>query len=170
MSDSLQFHCATCGELHAGTPAFHFAAPTQASAIPVEERRVRVELSEDDCIIDGEHFFLKGLLEIPIQGAGQPFTWGVWVSVSEKSYLRFAELFEDPLRETGEWFFGWLCSSIPGYPDTHLLKTNLHVREFPIRPFVELEPTDDPIAIDQRNGISRDRAVHMAESLLHPPA
>ena len=167
-STSLQFTCVACGEIHDGIPAWHFAAPVQALAIPKEDRRNRVELTEDDCVIDGDQFYLKGLLEIPIQDTSQPFTWGVWVSVSEESYVRFSELFDDPLRESGEWFFGWLCSSVPGYPDTQLLKTNLRVREYPMRPLIELEPTDHPLAIDQREGINRDRAVGMAQSLLHP--
>ena len=138
-------------------------------AIPETERDARVALSADDCVIDNREFYLKGLIELPVAGAAEPFVWGVWLSVSEESYARFAELFSDPGRRAGEAFFGWLCNSVPGYPETQLLKTQLHVREYPMRPWVELEPTDHPLAIDQRQGLSRDRAIEMAERLLHPP-
>jgi hypothetical protein len=153
-----------------GLPAWHFPAPIQALGVPREVRRVRVALTEDDCVIDGREFYRKGLLEIPVHGTGERFTWGVWLSVSKESYARFGELFGEPTRPAGESFFGWLCNALPGYPDTQLLKTYLHVREYPARPWVELEPTDHPLAIDQREGLSPERAIALAERLLHPPA
>ena len=165
--DSLEFHCRCCGDVHRGLPAWHFQAPVQALAIPEEERRSRVELTEDDCVIDAKEFYLKGLLELPVVGTGERFVWGVWLSVSEESYLRFTELFQDVGREAGEAFFGWLCNSLPGYPETQLLKTYLHVREYPMRPWVALEPTSHPLAVDQREGLTRDRAVAMTERMLH---
>jgi hypothetical protein len=169
MTASLEYRCRTCDEIHHGLPAWHFGAPVQALAIPQEERAARVDLTADDCVIDGREFYLKGLLELSVHGLAQPFVWGVWLSVSEESYERFAELFEDQQRQAGESFFGWLCNSVPGYPETQLLKTYLHVREYPMRPLVELEPTDHPLAVDQREGLTQERAIAMAEQLLHPP-
>ena len=170
MIASLEYGCRTCGQSHRGLPAWHFAAPVQALAVPRPERAKRVELTEDDCVIDAREFYVKGLLEIPVHGVQEPFVWGVWLSLSEESYLRFAESFDDPKRSAGESFFGWLCNSVPDYPETQLLKTYVHVREYPMRPWVELEPTDHPLAVDQREGITRDQAIAMAERLLHPPA
>ena len=46
----------------------------------------------------------------------------------------------------------------------------LHVREYPMRPWVELEPTDHPLAVVQREGMSRVDAIALAERLLHPGA
>jgi hypothetical protein len=163
----LEFKCPICGETHRELPAWHFEAPLQALVIPRAEWAARVDLTEDDCIIDGKAFFLKGLLELPVQSSGQRFVWGIWLSVNQESYDRFAELFPDVERESGESFFGWLCNSLPGYPDTQLLKSYLHVREYPMRPWVELEPTEHPLAVDQREGVSVERALAMASDLLH---
>ena len=71
-------------------------------------------------------------------------------------------------READESFFGWLCSAVPGYPDTQQLKTMVRVRPWPTRPFVELEPTGHPLAIEQREGISVARAREIAERIMHP--
>ena len=169
MTASLEYRCRTCNEIHTGVPAWHFDAPVQALAIPQEERVTRVALTADDCVIDGREFYLKGLLELPVHGITQPFVWGVWLSVSEESHGRFVALFQDENRRAGESFFGWLCNSLPGYPETQLLKTRLHVREYPMRPWVELEPTDHPLAVDQREGLSQQRAIAIAEALRHPP-
>ena len=166
---SLEFTCPTCAEIHRGIPAWHFGAPIQVSAIPEVERAARVDLTEDGCVIDEKEFYLKGLLELPITGSVDRFVWGVWLSVSSESWERFAALFSDVKRPAGEQFFGWLCNELPSYPSTQLLKTMLHIREYPMRPWVELEPTDHPLAVDQRDGMSPERAIELAHTLLHRP-
>ena len=168
MEDRLTFECRRCGDTHVGLPAWHFDAPAQAAAVPMEERARRVDLTEDGCVIDGEQFFVKGLLEIPVHGVREPFVWGVWLSLSESSFERYVALFHDGRRSAGTGFFGWLCNSVPHHPETQLLKTMLHVRAHPLRPWVELEPTDHPLAVAQREGLSRTAAVALAERLLHP--
>ena len=65
-------------------------------------------------------------------------------------------LFEEP-------YFGWLSTSIPGYPDTLNLKTHVHTRAIGIRPFIELEPTNHPLAIEQREGITLQRVEGIKE-------
>lgn len=170
MASELSFRCRACGELHVGLPAFHFAGPAQLGAVPPEEFDARVDLTDDGCTLDlyGRHHFARGQLEVPIHGTDDQLTWSVWVSLSENSFARYVELFEDERREAGASFFGWLCNALPEYPDTMFLKTRLHVRPYPLRPSVELEPTDHPLAIEQREGIGRARAIAMAERLLHP--
>lgn len=171
-TEPLQYRCRSCGETHVGLPAWHFDTPIQVLGIPPAERERDVELTSDGCVIDapdGRWFFVKGLLEIPVQGVEQPFTWGVWVSLSEESFARYVELYNDRDRQAGEAFFGWLCNRLPDYPETQELKTRLHVRAYPLRPTVELEPIEHPLAVDQREGIARERAIQLAERLLHSP-
>ena len=173
---ALTFRCRTCGEMHDAPPAWHFDAPVQVLAIPAGERDARVDLTADWCVIedaaapDGRWFFAKGLLEIPVHGADAPFTWGVWLSLSRQSFDRYGELFDRADRAAGESFFGWLCNAVPGYPDTRLLKARLHVRPHPMRPWVELEPTEHPLAVAQRSGMGADAAAAAAERLVHPDA
>ena len=173
MTEALEYCCRWCGAVHRGLSAWHFDEPLGVPAVPPDERARRVDLTSDGCVIthdDGEptEFYVKGLLEVPVRGATEPFVWGVWLSLSEESFARYVELHEDERRAPGETFFGWLANRVPGYPDTSLLKTMVHVRAYPLRPWVELEPTDHPLAVEQREGISRERAVEIAERLLHP--
>jgi hypothetical protein len=37
------------------------------------------------------------------------------------------------------------------------LKTAVHLRDDGVRPYIELEPTDHPLAVEQREGISVER-------------
>ena len=162
------YYCATCGEYHPGLPLNYSAeAPYQWFEIPPEEREVRAELTADQCIIDGRHFFMRGELEIPIIDYPKPFVWGVWVSLSEENFWRATDLWEQEGRENEPPCFGWLCTALPGYPDTLGLKTMVHSRPVGIRPFVELEPTDHPLAVEQGDGITMARIREMAETVLH---
>jgi hypothetical protein len=142
-------------------------APIHYYGIPDYQRAERAELSSDQCVIDGKHYFVRGCLDIPIHGSSDVFNWGVWVSLSERSFHRMSELWETSGRESEPPYFGWLCTRLPIYPDTTNLKTHVHTRRLGERPFIELEPTDHPVAVEQRSGISPARAKEMAEILLH---
>lgn len=73
-----------------------------------------------------------------------------------------------PGREDEKPYFGWLTTELPFYsPGTTNLKTNAHTRPVGQRPFIELEPTDHPLAVEQRTGITLDRVREIAETVLH---
>lgn len=91
--------------------------------------------------------------------------WGVWVSLSQKSFERYRDTYDQPV-ETDE-YFGWFCNRLPFYPDTVSLKTLVHPRTGGIRPYLSLEPTDHPLSVDFINGISYQRAQEIAEHAMH---
>jgi hypothetical protein len=164
----MPFECRTCGETHDGPPpAVGFPVPDPLLAVPEEDRARRALLSSDQCVIDDEHYFVLGCLEIPVQGGTDPFVWMVWTSLSRASFRRASDLWTTEGRESEPPYFGWLSSRIPGYPDTTNLKCLVHTRPVGERPFVELEPTDHPLAVDQRRGIPRDRLNALVERALH---
>src|SRR5437867_7313493 len=167
-SEPFRFECATCGSVHEGIPSFGWEYPAQYLAIPEAERAKRATLSDDACVIDDEWFFVRGCLEIPVHGYHEPLSYGVWLSLSRASFARYAQMFDEVGRASGAKFFGWLCTAIPGYPDTQLLKTMVQVRAWPTRPYVELERTDHPLAIEQRDGVSPWRVPRLVERTMHP--
>ncbi|MEV8535823.1 DUF2199 domain-containing protein [Streptomyces sp. NPDC051211] len=125
-------------------------------------------LSSDQCVIRAQHYFVKGLIEIPVIDSDEVFSWGVWVSLSRENFSRAADLWESPSRESENPYFGWLTTDLPVYPATTLnLKTYVHTRPVGERPFVELEPTDHPLAVEQRTGISLDRVREVGAAVLH---
>ncbi|KOG54884.1 hypothetical protein ADK75_13195 [Streptomyces virginiae] len=126
-------------------------------------------LSSDQCVIRARFYFFKGLVEIPVIGSDERFSWGVWVSLSRENFSQAAGLWDTPGREYEEPYFGRLSTDLLAYSPTTLnLKTNLHTRPLGERPFVELEPTDHPLAVEQRTGITRDRVREIAAAVLHP--
>ncbi|WP_436771204.1 DUF2199 domain-containing protein [Yinghuangia sp. YIM S09857] len=126
-------------------------------------------LSSDQCVIQAQHFFVKGLIEIPVVDSDDVFSWGVWVSLSRANFGLSADLWDTPGRESEDPYFGWLCTELPLYsPSTTNLKTHVHTRPIGQRPYIELEPTDHPLAVEQRTGITRQRVREIAEAVMHP--
>ena len=123
-------------------------------------------LNRDQCIVRDEHFFVCGSLEIPVLDDDAPFVWSVWVSLSPANFERTSRLWEDPRRVREQPCFGWFCNRLPGYPDTINRKTRVTTRDAGLRPLIELEPTDHPLAVERRQGITSRRVIEIAE-LLH---
>jgi hypothetical protein len=119
-------------------------------------------LTDDLCVIDDEHFFVRCVLELPLLGAaGQHFGLGVWSSLSREKFDRYVETFEDDDQGKLGPMFGWLSNTLKGYPETLSLKCYVQPRNGRRRPLIELEQTDHPLAIDQRDGLSFDRLLEI---------
>lgn len=162
------YKCRCCGEYHHDLPLrYGSQAPVYYFAISEEERSERCLLSPDQCIIDKQYFFIVGNLEIPVIGSNEKFSWDVWVSLSQVNFERVSELWEQLGRESEPPYFGWLSTRLPGYPNTVNLKTLVHTRQVDLRPYIELEASDHPLAIEQWEGITWDRVQEIAESVLH---
>jgi hypothetical protein len=167
MAAIFSFKCSSCGKIHEGSPSIGFRAPD-----PYLEQTKQIQdagtLSSDLCRYkdeDGEHFFVRACLEIPIHGVSDPFLWGIWVSLSKKNYDRYVETYDAP--DTSDDYFGWLCNYLPYYEKTYALKTQVRPRADGHRPYVVLEKTDHRLSIDFHEGITVERAQEIAEAAMH---
>lgn len=132
---------------------------------PQAEHKTRVRCSEDLCAVDDEFFFARVNLEIPIVGAGELFLWGIWVSLSWRSFDDYTERFER--REAGGPYFSWLANELPGYPPLAGQKSRIFARAGGLRPLVELEESDHPLSVDFHKGMSAERAEAIFEKVIH---
>lgn len=164
---SFAFQCSTCGEWHEGMPALSAQAPTYYYSIPEDERGSRCFLDTDICVVDEEFYFLRSNLLIPVEGLETSFMWGIWVSVSKANFADYFDHYDSPERNQLGPYFGWLSSILSAYPDTENLKTLVHLQVPGTRPRIEMEPTDHPLAVEQRNGITQDRLKEIYSACLH---
>jgi hypothetical protein len=165
------YTCAVCGEQHDELPTcFISPEPFYLGSIPDDERARRVEQSSDQCVVDGENFFILGNLDVAIRGVEEPLRWTLWTTLSEKNFRRATDLWETAGREQEPPYFGWLSTRIPGYPDTLSLKTVVHTQPVGVRPLVEVLEQDHELFRDQRDGVSLDRAWALIHAALHGAA
>jgi len=159
------FTCAACGAHHDELPLCFIAPePAYLSSVPDAERSRRVQLSSDQCIVDGDHFFILGNLDLPILGRDETVRWSVWSSLSEQSFERASDLWETAGREKEPAYFGWLSNGIPGYERAFNLKLNVHTQPVGTRPLLRLLEQDHPLYIDQVEGITWERACALSHA------
>ncbi len=127
--------------------------------VPEDKRESDVHLTTDSCVIAGRFYFIRGCIDIPIIGTDEVFTLGAWGSLKEENFFIWQDAYALPQRAHIGPFFSWLCSEISLYPSTISLKTHVHLRDNGIRPYIEIEPSDHPMAQDQRNGITMEQAI-----------
>jgi hypothetical protein len=162
----LRWKCTTCDKWHTG-PALDFACDQPYYWTDREEKtcllpswsknRQQTFLDEDYCAIQGEHFFIRGLIHLPIIGAAETFRWGVWGSLSKENFETLLKMKDDPKRVELPAMFSWLSSQLNEYPDTLSLKMYAHIQEPPTRPHFRLERNDHPLAQEYHKGISAER-------------
>ncbi|MGQ3053724.1 MAG: DUF2199 domain-containing protein [Roseateles sp.] len=171
MAAIFAFKCSCCGEIHEGSPSIGYRMPDQYASLSDEQRVSMGKIDSDFCTVthdEGTDYFIRAVLEVPIHGVEEPFLWGLWVSLSEKSFRRYAETYDDPVE--GDGFFGWVCNAIPAYPFGESRPADVVVQLGRQRPTIVLhrgEPEDDPLVIDQVHGISISRAQQLAERAFH---
>ena len=153
------WHCADCGEAHDELPAATISAPVYWEEASEEERIRDFELTADTCVWKEEHFFVRGVLEVPLVDREGSFDFGVWSSLSRENFELYTALGDSSDQEPLEAMFGWFSNRLPLYPDTLNLKCMVHPRRGGLRPLLELEPTDHPLAAQQRDGIAFADAV-----------
>lgn len=156
----MPYRCVTCGEEHGDLPDIGSNKPDIWWSVPEAERSRRIKLTSDYCILDDEHSFIRGVLCVPIVDEPRTLGFGVWVSQKREHFEAYRT---NPSSADIGPFFGWLCTNIRYYPDGTLhLKTMAHFQGGNQRPHIELEPTDHPLAVDQRTGITLANAWEIA--------
>ena len=162
------YACPICGMRHASLPLkFSVKAPLAVTAIPVDELEKRVVITPDQCVIDGRDFYLRGRIVLPVHGSKDPFVWGVWAEVSPKSFLRTNHLWKTEGRENQPSFPGWLHTELPLYGNTLNLEVSVETQPVGRRPHFLVSDPQHPLAIEQSQGISQERAGEIAAEVLH---
>ena len=170
---SRAWKCTSCGETHRGLFDLGCAKP---DAWPDSEeyspnsaaKDATHCLTEDFCVLNGEHYFVRCVLELPLVGApGEAFGFGVWSTLSKKNFEIYQETFDSGEQgDLGPWF-GWFSNRLKGYPDTLNLKCRVHPKAGRQRPWIELEPSGHPLAQESRDGITYERLLEIYAAYGH---
>ncbi len=158
------YTCTTCGTYHDERPTcWKFDFPAAVGDLSDSEFATRVDHSSDQCVLDGEHFFVLGNLDVPIRGSDEFLRWSVWGTLSRQNFKRAAEVWETLGREREPPYFSWLSNQIPGYPPSVNIKAQVHTAPVGLRFRIEVMEEGHQLLLDQRNGITVERA----DELIH---
>jgi hypothetical protein len=168
--------CAACGKRHPGVFDLGCARPDfwEDSEVPLPNSaalRSTHCLTEDFCILGGQHFFVRCILSLPLVGApGEHFAFGVWSTLSPANFQLYVETFDSGDQGAlGPWF-GWFSNRLAGYPDTLNLRCLVHPRADRQRPWIELEDSGHPLGRESWDGITYERLFEIYAAYGHAPA
>ena len=100
MDLDLLWTCPCCGKQYDKLSfAYALDEPDLWRSVPEEERPYRCVLGTDSCVIDQKNYFIRGRIVIPVIDSKDPFIWGTWACVSQKSFERFGQLWDVAIRE-----------------------------------------------------------------------
>ena len=156
----MTYTCETCGKEHKNWPAIGFDAPHHFYGLTDKEKSTIAELSNDFCTIkyeDQTDQFIRAVLFQKINDHCEDLHYGVWVSLSQKSFQDYKNNFHNNNYEA--LYFGYLSNWIPGYGDTTSIKTDVHLTPGSNRPVViPHNDQEHPFVADYYNGITLEEA------------
>lgn len=161
------FQCGSCGKLHDHLPRdLAYERPASYFGVPEPERERRVRISNDLCSIDDEHFFIRGVLYLPIHQSDEQFGWGVWVEVMRADFDQYVSAWKRDVEDTVPAFPGLLDGGVQPYPESDRLEVWVKLRSGGQRPVFTVVSEEHPLGVDQRAGISEERAHSFVARLL----
>ncbi len=159
------YTCTICGRYHAEEMRdVRAGLPEPIFVLSEKERAARavVDPGGDFASLDGVQHFVRALLELPIPAEEDVFGWGVWVRLTEEDIRDVSARWVDE-GSIGCSYPATLATHLPAYGETVDLAGTLTLRAVDRLPGFELAGTPHPLSVEQREGISLERARELAE-------
>jgi hypothetical protein len=169
MTDSIKYTCSCCGQEHEEWPALTYNSPTAYDLLSDEDKKNIAELDSDFCVIRHPNQidrFIRCTLTLKVVDHCEDLEYGLWVSLSEKSFQDYSDNFNNENHETK--YFGWLSSDLPDYDFKESIPTNVLAQTGNQRPeIVPHQDYDHPFVRDYYNGITKEEAERRINVMLN---
>lgn len=169
MTKQIKYTCTCCGKIHEEWPSLAFTSPDNYDFLSIEDKENIAEISSDFCIISHPNQidrFIRCTLNQHVIDHCEDLQYGLWVSLSEKSYNDYSDNFKNENHETT--YFGWLCNHIPQYEFGESIPATIYTKKGNSRPeIVPHESFDHPFVRDYYNGIFKSEAEKRINQMLN---
>src|SRR5882724_9393968 len=149
MGERIKYTCSCCGKVHEEWPALTFDSPTNYNILPENIRSEIGELTSDFCVIhhpEQTERYIRATLTLKVLDHCENLEYGLWVSLSEKSFQDYSHNFNNPEHETK--YFGWLSNDIAEY-EIGSIPTTVFTRLGNQRPeIIPHKDCDHPLTLD----------------------
>ncbi len=169
----MKFICSCCGIEQETYPALGYKVPLYYSCLSEEEKKDLAEITSDTCIVketENTFYFIRGVLIQKVTDGCQNLEYGVWVSLSEKSFTDYLVNIDNVDHQAT--YFGWFNSLLPDYEIEEMenLSTNVMTQGKGNRPTIEIQKEqtiNSKFADDYHNGITEKEAIRRIEKALN---
>ncbi|WP_186756547.1 DUF2199 domain-containing protein [Echinicola salinicaeni] len=160
--------CPICGIVHQELPAFGFPFPYYYNILSEQDKQELAEINDDFCIINHPEQvdrFIRTNLRIQINDACEDLDYGIWVSLSEKSFNDYKSEFKDNIG--GKLYFGMISNEIEDYNESTLgLHVNVVTKSNGIRPEIIPHQADHQLIKEWEHGLTIQEARQRIEKLI----
>jgi hypothetical protein len=127
-------------------------------------------LSEDLCVLGGEHFFVRSVLEIPVRGLEVPWGFGCWSTLSRANFDKYVAGFDSgEYEDDGPWF-GWLSNQLKLYfEEDRPIAVDVFPEPDRQRPQLVVRDPDHPLGRAQREGVTGEAMLELLLAYGHGP-
>ena len=167
-----KLRCSSCGEIHDELPALAFTTPFYYETLNEKDKEEMAEISSDFCKISHEDqtdMFIRTTLKMQVNDACEDLDYGIWVSLSEKSFNEYKTEFKNNIE--GKTYFGMISNEIPDYEESTLgIHVNVSTKSGGIRPEIIPHQNEHKLVLDWKNGISimeAEKRVERMKKTLH---
>ncbi len=161
------FECESCETKYDEIPlCFGSDFPDYYYTVPPNEIKKRVELEKSLCVVDKTHFFHRGRITIPIVDFDKDLYFDIWTSISRENFEIRMDCWDSTNRKDYGPYFGWVQNQIPTYENTINIKSKAIEQEVGIIPEIKITEVNHQLAIDQKNGITYQKAKEIVEFIL----
>jgi hypothetical protein len=172
--ESRSWRCSICGIEHQGMLDLSVRCPSAWDGPDDYEPNgaLRTDgnfLSEDFCVIGGEHFFVRGRFPIPVHGLDEPFGFGGWSTLSRRNFDLYLGGFDDGrYADPGPWP-GYFSNQLDVFGNTLNQPCWVQHRPNRCRPLLTLHDGSHPLSVAQKRGITTDRVLEIYAAYGHVP-
>jgi hypothetical protein len=168
MIELAKYTCSNCDKEHTEWPALAYSSPANYHNLSEEDKQNIGTLTNDFCTItypDQTDRFIRCILIQKVNDHCQNLEYGLWVSLSEKSFQDYSNNYNNENHETK--YFGWLSNDLPDYNFEESIPTTVFTRTGNQRPeIVPHKDFDHPFVKDYYNGITKAEAERRIQNML----
>ncbi len=161
------YKCSKCGKEHESWPTIAFNSPYHYNILSEKDKEEIAEIGDDLCVIHHEEQtdrFIRAVLIQKVNDFCDTLDYGVWVSLSKKSFDNYYKNFDSDEHEAT--YFGYLCNQIYEYDYTLSIKVEVILSKGGNRPKVipHKDQMNNEFVKDYFQGITKKIALERIEN------
>jgi hypothetical protein len=168
MEDS-KYICECCGQEHSEWPALGYISPDVYARLSEQDKEEIAVIDEDFCVIkhpDQVDRFIRCVLIQKVNDHCEDLEYGLWVSLSEKSFEDYLENYDNENHETQ--YFGWLNNKLREYEFFESTPTTVVTQKGNSRPVIfPHQDFDHPFVKDFYEGITKAEAENRIQAMIN---
>lgn len=151
--------CECCGEmLVLDNLELAFRRADVVAALSAYEQQSRCQANDDLCVMDGERFFVRCMINLPLQGRERHYGIGAWAEVSQTDFEKILVCWDDENQQKFPPIAGKLANNVPLAVGSFGCEVAVKLTGKDTRPELVIADSHCSLYDEQMHGISVHRA------------